>query len=294
MADFYVQAGRALQDILARRGSIKAITAKVGEGKDDARAAGNAKRILALVVNTLSFRTTLQIILAKVDIAAREPKWFGPASPLNRTKGALPPPAPTLASCILLVLVHDLLFASRGIQAAKAWPPRERLERHRSQLHAELVRIQLRMGKSHPEELRSGAEERRIAARIPRWCRVNTLRATPVDVIQALTEQGWTLEETDTIEKEYVGRLTQICVCPVAPCGPCFRVPSPGDDASDANGAVQERHADLAGPSKLLPRGGAQPVARWGHRSDGDGRDVCAREQDEPPKCADAGPWIGA
>ena len=81
MADFYVQAGRALQDILARRGSIKAITAKVGEGKDDARAAGNAKRILALVVNTLSFRTTLQIILAKVDIAAREPKWFEPAEP---------------------------------------------------------------------------------------------------------------------------------------------------------------------------------------------------------------------
>ncbi|WFC93886.1 25S rRNA (cytosine(2278)-C(5))-methyltransferase [Malassezia brasiliensis] len=204
MADFYVQAGRALQDILARRGSIKAVTAKVGEGKDNARAAGNAKRILALVVNTLSFRSTLQTILTKVDVAAREPKWFGPGSPLNRTKGALQPPAPTLASCILLVLMHDLLFTSRGIQAAKAWPPRERLERHRSQLHAELVRIQLRMGKSHPEELRSGAEERRIAARIPRWCRVNTLRATPDMVVQQLTEQGWTLEETETISKESV------------------------------------------------------------------------------------------
>lgn len=202
MAEFYVHAGRALQDILARRGSIKAVTAHHTEHKNDARAAGNAKRVLALVVNTLSFRPTLQAILHKVDVAAREPKWFGTSSPLNRSKGAAQPPAPTLASCILLVLTHDLLFAPRGIQAAKAWPPRERLERHKSQLHAELVRVQLRMGKSRPEELRSGAEERRIAARIPRWCRVNTLRTTIDEALTELAALGWQLGAGDTIHDE--------------------------------------------------------------------------------------------
>ncbi|WFC98291.1 25S rRNA (cytosine(2278)-C(5))-methyltransferase [Malassezia yamatoensis] len=197
MAEFYVKAGRALQDILARRGSIKAITAQFGDDKGSARAQGNAKRILALVVNTLSFRSTLQAVLRKVDIATLEPKWFGTASPLNRIKGALPAPAPTLASCILLVLTHDLLFVTRGIQAAKAWPPRERLERHKARLHAEIVRIQLRMGKKNFEELRSGAEERQIAARIPRWCRVNTLRANTEEVIRSLTQLGWNQAETE-------------------------------------------------------------------------------------------------
>lgn len=255
MAEFYVQAGRALQDILARRGSIKAITAQFGESKGDVRAAGNAKRILALVINALSFRTTLQTILHKVDVAAREPKWFGPSSPLNRNKGAAPPPAPTLASCILLVLTYDLLFTSRGIQAAKAWPPKERLERHKSQLHAELVRVQLRMGKSHPEELRSGAEERRIAARIPRWCRVNTLRASPEDVLARLTEQGWTLGEGDTIDKTYVLFLTQECISSFTPCESCLGIPSSGNFSSDAYGPLQSRRFGSARSGKLLPSG---------------------------------------
>ena len=197
MADFYVRAGRALQDILAHRGSVKAVSAQ-----NDVRGPNDAKRVMALVVNALSFRDALQQVLSRVDVAAREPKWFGSKSPLNRAHGSEAAGGPPLAECVLLLLVHDLLLAQRGIQAAKAWPPRVCVERHKSQLRAELVRVQLRHGKSRAEDLRSGERERRIAARIPRWCRVNTLKISLDDALQALQELGWELHNGPTVSSE--------------------------------------------------------------------------------------------
>ena len=193
MADFYVRTARTMQDVLTHRGSVKAMSAGHGDKKD-------AKRIMALVVNTLSYRAALQHILKQVDLVKKEPKWFGSASPLNRTQGALPQPAPSMSDCVMLVMLHDLLFTSRGIQAAKAWPPRERMEKYKSQLHAELVRLQIRQGKKSVEELRSGAAERRVAARIPRWCRINTLQVTEQDALQQLQAAGFTRTESDTLE----------------------------------------------------------------------------------------------
>lgn len=197
MADFYMRAGRALQDILSHRGSIKAITSGNSSVND-------AKRVMALVVNTLSYKETLQQVLASVDIAKREPKWFGPGASLNRTADKTRASGPLLSECLLLVLVHDLLFASRGIQAAKAWPPKERLEKYKSQLHAELVRLQIRRKKKSVEELRSGEAERKIAGRIPRWCRVNTLKVSQAEAINQLQKAGFTLVDTETLDQEYV------------------------------------------------------------------------------------------
>ncbi|WFD31520.1 25S rRNA (cytosine(2278)-C(5))-methyltransferase [Malassezia sp. CBS 17886] len=214
MADFYLRSARALHDITAQRSSIKAATAhtdRTAGGKSDA---GDAKRMLALVVNTLSFREALQTVLDKVAVATHEQRWFGSASRLNKeaavgtgrrgtdARAADAPVALTLAECLLLVLTHDLLFATRGIQAARAWPPRERLEKYRSQLHAELVRLQLRRGKARPEDLRSGAAERRIAARIPRWCRVNTLKVSVEESVAQLRRLGWELTESDALTSE--------------------------------------------------------------------------------------------
>ncbi|KOS16440.1 s-adenosyl-l-methionine-dependent methyltransferase [Malassezia pachydermatis] len=158
---------------------------------------------MALVVNTLSYKETLQQVLASVDIAKREPKWFGPGASLNRTADKTRASGPLLSECLLLVLVHDLLFASRGIQAAKAWPPKERLEKYKSQLHAELVRLQIRRKKKSVEELRSGEAERKIAGRIPRWCRVNTLKVSQAEAINQLQKAGFTLVDTETLDQEH-------------------------------------------------------------------------------------------
>lgn len=197
MADFYVRAARTMQDVLAHRGSIKAISAGNGD-------LNHAKRIMALVVNTLSYRTVLLHILKQVDMAKKEPKWFGGASPLNRKASDASSSAPGMADCVMLVLLHDLLFTSRGIQAAKAWPPRVCMEKYKSQLHAELVRLQIRQGKKSAEELRSGAAERRLAARIPRWCRINTLKIREIDAIQQLETAGFELVNNTILTKEYV------------------------------------------------------------------------------------------
>jgi hypothetical protein len=207
MADFYVRAARALQDVLAHRGSIKGISAGSGTVND-------AKRVMALVVNTLSFREALQHALEQVDLARREPKWFGSASLLHRERGptkkdtrkelaADETRAPSLAECVALVLAHDLLLA-RGIQAARAWPPRERMERYKSQLHAALVRLQIRRGKTSVEELRAGAAERRIAARIPRWVRINTVQTDEASTLAQLAALGWCLVDGDVITDECV------------------------------------------------------------------------------------------
>lgn len=185
MAEFYLRAAHALQDILAHRGSIKAIAAQTAAGAD-ARAHGNARRVLALVVNALAYREALTHVLETVGIAHKEAKWFGPKSPLNRGSAG----APAISQCVLLLLTHDLLFERRGIQAARAWPPRERLERHKSQLHAELVRLQLRRRCTKAEDLRAGAAERALAERIPRWVRVNTLRMSAAAAEAAFAALG--------------------------------------------------------------------------------------------------------
>ena len=70
MADFYLRSARALQDILARRGSIKAISTygDVRTARNEkAHALGDARRVMALVVNTLSFREAILHVLGMVD-----------------------------------------------------------------------------------------------------------------------------------------------------------------------------------------------------------------------------------
>lgn len=198
MADFYLRSARALQDILARRGSIKAISTygDVRTARNEkAHALGDARRVMALVVNTLSFREAILHVLGLVDLRRREAKWFGNGSPLNRGNTD----EPSLSECVLLLLVHDLLFEKRGIQAARAWQPRERVERYKTQLHAALVRVQLNNKCTRVEDLRAGAAERALAERIPRWVRVNTLRIGEEEARAAFAVLGFTLVDRDRL-----------------------------------------------------------------------------------------------
>lgn len=68
----------------------------------------------------------------------------------------------------MLVLLHDLLFSSRGIQASDKWEPKAALLRHQTRLKAELVRAQLRAGMSRKEDLgKKAATEGEV--RYVRW-----------------------------------------------------------------------------------------------------------------------------
>lgn len=158
--------------------------------------------MMALVVHTLAYREALQHVLAEIDLPKKEPKCFGPNSSINRAEGSLL--QPHLTQCLLLLLSHDLLLAPRGIQAAKTWPPRVSIEKYKSQLHASLVKLQIRRGKRSVEELRSGEAGRKIAARIPRWCRVNTFRNDERAVLHQLKLAGFQLVDQTYLKHEYV------------------------------------------------------------------------------------------
>ncbi|PWN52698.1 hypothetical protein IE53DRAFT_366976 [Violaceomyces palustris] len=107
------------------------------------------------------------------------------------------------SSSLILVLVHDLLLSSRGIQASKNWPPKLAVERHRARLHSELVRVQIKMGKSSFQELKAGNEvveagqggrsHNQIVGSIPRWVRVNELKSDLESVKRWFQEKGWKL-----------------------------------------------------------------------------------------------------
>lgn len=69
-----------------------------------------------------------------------------------------------------VVLVHDLLFKSGGIQSGDG-PIKQAINRHKTRLQAELVKLKIRKGVKANAELAQAEDPR--AANIPRYLRVN-------------------------------------------------------------------------------------------------------------------------
>ncbi|BEI89673.1 uncharacterized protein CcaverHIS019_0210350 [Cutaneotrichosporon cavernicola] len=118
--------------------------------------AGEAKRILALVIETLKYRDVILELLEKVPLLKLERETFRPkGTPSSRN--------------LIIVLLHDLLFSTRArIEASDKWPPKAAVARHQARLKAELVRIQLRAGVSSVRELGRTASAD-VQARYVRW-----------------------------------------------------------------------------------------------------------------------------
>jgi len=49
-----------------------------------------------------------------------------------------------LTRSLALLLLHDLLLQSRGIQASEAWPMKQAVMRHKARLKAEFVKARLK------------------------------------------------------------------------------------------------------------------------------------------------------
>ena len=79
-----------------------------------------------------------------------------------------PPHTPSSHS-LILVLLHDLLFSTKTrIEASEKWPPKEAILRHQARLRAEIVRIQIKEGKTRKEDL-SKQSGNAVDARYIRW-----------------------------------------------------------------------------------------------------------------------------
>ncbi|KAJ9475889.1 25S rRNA (cytosine(2278)-C(5))-methyltransferase [Pseudozyma hubeiensis] len=188
MADFYIRSARSLDRVLRDECSVKAA----------ASAHADSGRVLAILVNSLAYRSALMHALDESKVMKLEEKVFTLTPPSKNKvksngKGKNPPTKTSKIEypskqALLLVLCHDLLFQSRGIQASKTWPPKVTLERYRASLHSSLIKLQIRQGKSRIQDLRSGALYQEMTARMPRWIRINSLRATREEVFDWLAE----------------------------------------------------------------------------------------------------------
>ncbi|EUC54651.1 S-adenosyl-L-methionine-dependent methyltransferase [Rhizoctonia solani AG-3 Rhs1AP] len=104
------------------------------------------------------------------------------------------------------VLVHDLLFSSGGIQASDG-PIKQAVNRHKTRLQAELVKLKIRKGVKSNEELAQPNDPR--AANIPRYLRVNRNMWTVEDAIRSYTSQGYAVIDGPGLPEKKQFRLDE-------------------------------------------------------------------------------------
>ncbi|KAH8100930.1 S-adenosyl-L-methionine-dependent methyltransferase [Cristinia sonorae] len=159
--NFYFEAGKVLDKLDAKQGSIKGIIATLPE-KD-------RKRTAAAVIETLKYKTVLNEVLDASKLLKEEKKLK--------------------SRNLVLVLVHDLLL-SGGIQAGEG-PIKQAILRHKTRLNSEFTRIKIKHGVKSTKELAQTGDER--AAKIPRYIRVNTTCWSMEEAIKEFISRGHVL-----------------------------------------------------------------------------------------------------
>lgn len=225
--DFYLRAARVLDDVATKRGSVASLATRQARGDD-------VKRLLAVCLETLKCallrlhdtftlifgadRDSLERIIARVKFVEVEKALFRSSSaPAKGEKGKQAAPS---ARNLALVIVHDLLFARRGLALPKEHRVRQALERHvircapslfsqaftevLHRLRAEKEREKVRLGvttdaglasKGDAATLKTDQEVDAESSSAPsgsiRWLRVNELRWEVENAKAYLVEKGW-------------------------------------------------------------------------------------------------------
>ncbi|WWC90722.1 uncharacterized protein L201_005659 [Kwoniella dendrophila CBS 6074] len=177
--NFYKSAALALDHLDKNQGSVKGSLAAAGIKSTP----GEGKRILALVIETLKYKPILLELLKIVPLLSLEKITF----PKKVPKGA-----PSSLS-LILVLLHDLLFSIKNkIEASDSWPPKPSILKYQTRLKAELVKIQIKKGKSSIKDLaKSSSSEVSEAIRYIRF-NTNSPNKTVNDLHKDLSKLGYT------------------------------------------------------------------------------------------------------
>ncbi|BGP43856.1 hypothetical protein JCM10450v2_008055 [Rhodotorula kratochvilovae] len=234
--DFYHRAGLILDALDNKKGSVKGLCmAEANKG----RKVGEGARFLKVVIECLKYRPHIQHLLSATKLLAQEPTLFVPpsstASVANALKSgsaasankALKTPkrhvkaAPTPES-LATVMLHDLLFAKRGLTLPKEHKVRKKLEKYKPALDKENEREKRRRkvgtneglqiplpdkvasslegigkGKKRAHDADRFAEEggaEGVLGEI-RWMRVNTLRWSVEAAVEWFEKGGWEMFE---------------------------------------------------------------------------------------------------
>ncbi|WBW73476.1 rRNA (cytosine-5-)-methyltransferase Rcm1 [Schizosaccharomyces osmophilus] len=149
--DFYIHAATILDDLSQRKGSIKQLV--FNSKKHD------PKRTYALVCETLKYKHVLDEVIQCAKLPDLEKK---------------------IKKNLVRVLVHDLLMSKRGISASTG-SIKEAILQHKTRLNAEFVKLKIRNKVKSHEELAL-----KNPVTIPRWVRINTVKATKEEVLKQL------------------------------------------------------------------------------------------------------------
>ncbi|GAA5977190.1 hypothetical protein JCM11641_003871 [Rhodosporidiobolus odoratus] len=236
--DFYHRAGLILDSLDAKKGSVKGLC--MAEAKKGKRQ-GEGARFLKVVVEVLKYRPHIDHLLTATKLLAQEPTLFippsstaaltsavksGSAAAASKALAKAPrkrqekvPPTPTSLASVML---HDLMFAKRGLTLPKEHKVRKKLEKYKPALEKENEREKRRrkvatneglqiplpekvasslegIGKgkkrAHDAERFLGEEGGEDLTGDVRWLRVNTLRWTVEAAVEWLEKGGWTMHE---------------------------------------------------------------------------------------------------
>lgn len=156
MPNFYLEASDILQKIIDKKATIK--TAAMSQKKL------NKKQLYAILCQSLKFKKVILEVIQNSELLKHEKK---------------------MPTSLAILLVHDLLFG-KGIISS---PYKQKINKHRTRLLAELTKIKIRMKVKNNEELIPA--HIRDAIVLPRYIRVNTLKTSVESVINHFESKGY-------------------------------------------------------------------------------------------------------
>ncbi|KAA1088276.1 hypothetical protein PGTUg99_000836 [Puccinia graminis f. sp. tritici] len=216
--EFYNQAARAIDRVNNKHGSLKSIVFNLAANSNTknkqpqagssassikARQVSDGKRLLRVVAETLRYRQVIESILSVVDVLRLESKVFGSSSKSSKGTSSKQNERwqhPS-AHSLVLILIHDHLFSSRGIALSKIHKIRAAIERHSSALKAELSRLMVRQAVSRVSDLADSFQRGTDSVdedsggtnlNSPRWMRVNTIKWSVDQAKGWFIDAGWT------------------------------------------------------------------------------------------------------
>lgn len=193
--NFYRTAATIIDDIDAKRGSIRSCLSKVEETQ--------RKRASALVIETLKCTSLVECVCTLAEVSSDSDRRS--LQQIINAAGLLEKERRHVSLTLALVLVHDLLLAKGGIQA-KDGPIKQAISRHKTRLQAEWVKLKVKQGARSDEDMmqlndhqgkhtrfrkRRPRMLRRRQAYHPRYVRINTNRWTRDSCLDYFSKLGF-------------------------------------------------------------------------------------------------------